>query len=82
MQNIAGDTMRAHFQLLAAKGQAGTARSAEEFYGFHPQDVEEMHFHKHGAGRGVWYRLKDDSVIDAMGVRSESDRHWYGSVAN
>ena len=57
--------MHAHFGRLWETGKAGKARTPEEFYGFRPKDVVEMHFHKHGFGRGVWYRLKDGRVIEA-----------------
>jgi hypothetical protein len=82
MQNIARDTMRAHFQILVFKGRAVASQTAEQFYGFRSEDVEEMHFCKHGFGRGVWYRLKNDLVIDALGKPSEVERHWYGSLTN
>jgi len=78
---FARDTMRAHLQELRVTGKT-KAEQPEEFYGFHPEDVAEMHFHKHGVGRGVWYRLKDGRVIDAIGKASEPDRIWYVSAAH
>lgn len=77
MRRIAGDTMRAQFLILRRKGKA-RASSDEEFYGFRPEDVVEMYSRKHGvAKRGLWYRLKDGRVIDALGRPSEPDRAWY-----
>jgi hypothetical protein len=75
--NIARETMMAHFQILRAKGKHRSAQTPEQFYRFRPEDVVEIHFHKHGFGRGVWYRLKDGRVINAVGNPSQPDRSWY-----
>lgn len=82
MRRVAGDTMREHFGILKGKGKARAAKTPEEFYGFHPEDVVEMHSRKHGTGSGVWYRLKDGRVIDALGRPSENERAWYVASAH
>ena len=81
MLQMAGATMRAHFVVLKTKGKT-RARTPEQFYGFRAVDVIEMYFRKHGFGRGLWYRLKDGRVIDAIGKPSEPDRIWYVSPAH
>lgn len=82
MRNIAHETMKAHFRILQSKGKNRGTATPDKFYGFRAGDVDEMHFHKQGFGRGVWYRLKDGRVIDALGKPSETGRHWYASRAN
>ena len=81
LHTVARETMREHFQLLRSKGKTD-ARAPEAFYGFRAEDVAEIHFHKQGFGRGVWYRLKDGRVINALGKPSERDRYWYVSAAH
>src|SRR5260370_41088690 len=81
LHTVARETMREHFQALRSKGRTDV-RTPEEFYGFTPKHVAEIHFHKQGFGRGVWYRLKDGRVIDALGKLSERDRYWYVSVVH
>ena len=61
------NAMRAHFLVLRTYGRTGTARRAEEFYGFRARDVIEMHHEKKGPGRGLWFRLKDGRLVHASG---------------
>ena len=82
MRTIADETMKAHFRILCSKAKNCGAETPEQFYGFKPDDVDEMHFHKQGFGKGVWYRLKDGRVIDALGNPSEVERHWYVPTSN
>ena len=82
LRNIAHETMHRHFRALSDKGKNRGAGTPEKFYGFRAGDVDEMHFHKHGFGEGVWYRLKDGRVIDALGNASEPERLWYTKKAN
>lgn len=77
--NIARETMMRHFQILRAKGKHRAAQSPEQFYGFRPEDVVEIHSHKQGFEPGVWYRLKDGRVINAIGKPSEPENSWYVS---
>jgi len=81
LHSVAREAMREHFELLRAKGRTD-AQAPEEFYGFTPEDVAEIHFHKQGFGRGVWYRLKDGRVINALGNQSDPERYWYVSSAH
>jgi len=81
LHKIARETMQAHFTRLRERGKTGSA-TPEELYGFRPEEVIEMHFHQHGFGRGVWYRLKDGRVIDALGKPAHRERHWYVSSAH
>ncbi|HXR75358.1 MAG TPA: hypothetical protein VN737_05250 [Bryobacteraceae bacterium] len=72
--------MRAYFLALRAFGKTRAA-TPEELYGFGPSDVSEMHFYRAGAGRGVWYRLKDGRVFDSQGRPSRRDRISYSMKA-
>jgi hypothetical protein len=81
MHQMASEHMRVHYVLLHKTGKT-RARSPEEFYGFRPEDVLELHLHKHGFGRGAWFRLKDGRVIDAHGNPSHRERYWYVSSAH
>lgn len=76
MRRLAGDAMHRQFLHLWNKGKT-RARTPEAFYGFRAEDVTEMYAHKHGAGYGAWFRLKDGRVIDALGKPSERERAWY-----
>ena len=78
LRDMARDTMQAHFLRLKERGKTNACHP-EEFYGFRPEDVATMHLYKHGFGRGVWYRLEDGRVIDALGKPSQPERHWYES---
>lgn len=44
---------------------------------FLPGDVREVHFYKIGAGRGLWFRLRDGRVFDDRGRLSASDPALY-----
>jgi hypothetical protein len=68
--------MRAYFVVLRTLGRTDAA-TPEELYGFRAFDVSEIHFYKAGAGRGVWYRLKDGRVFDSLGRPSRRDRISY-----
>jgi len=81
LHQMARETMSAHFLRLRDAGKT-RASGPEAFYGFQPEDVAEMFLHKHGVGRGVWFRLKDARVIDAQGKPSEPDRVWYVTSAH
>jgi hypothetical protein len=82
IRGIAHQTMTVNFQVLRGKGKHRGAQTPEQFYGFRPEDVEEMHFYKQGFGEGVWYRLKGGRVINVLGKASEPERHWYTLQAN
>ena len=67
---LVGNAMRAHFLVLWTQGRTGVARTAEEFYGFSAKDVIEMHFEKREPARGLWFRLRNGRVINAVGKAS------------
>lgn len=52
--------------LWAWRRDLTAAHSPEEFFGFSPQDMQSIHFHKQGTGEGAWFRLKDGRVIDKL----------------
>ena len=81
LHQMARETMSANFLRLRAAGKT-RASCSEEFYGFRPEDVAELHLRKHGFGPGVWYRLKDSRVFDAAGKPSHPERYWYVSSAH
>jgi len=81
LHKIARDTMQAHFRRLRERGKTKAA-TPEQLYGFRAEDVIEMHFRQHGTGAGVWYRLKDGRVIDALGKPAERERSWYVTAAH
>jgi hypothetical protein len=81
MRQMALENMRGNFLLLRNAGRA-RARSPEEFYGFLPEDVLEIHLYKQGFGNGVWFRLRDGRVRDTHGRPSHPERYWYVSSAH
>jgi len=74
LQDMVRDTMKDRFRQVRSRTKAKTP---EEFYGFRPEDVVELHNRKHGAKYGAWWRLKDGRVFDIAGRPSEPARHWY-----
>jgi len=58
------------------------AHSPEEYFGFNPTDVEAVHFHMQGIGKGAWFRLKDGRVIDQYGLPSEPDPCYYDTTTH
>jgi hypothetical protein len=77
---MAHASMRAYFVVLKTNGKT-RASTPETFYGFQAADVLEMYFHKRGSGNGLWYRLKDGRIIDALGKPSRRARSWYSARA-
>lgn len=82
MRLWASEAMRRQFLHLRNRGKARGAATPEEFYGFNAGDVTDLYFHKHGFGRGLWFRLKDGRVIDFRGQPSQPDRAWYVAPAH
>jgi hypothetical protein len=58
------------------------ARTKEEFYGFHVNQIWKVHFHKQGSGAGVFYRLMSGFVIDVAGNRHEADETLYDQTTH
>jgi hypothetical protein len=80
MQQIVDNTMRAHFLVMLTMRRT-RARTCREFYGFQAGDVIMVHLQKQGLGSGLWFRLKDGRVIDALGRPSHRFRSWYAGPA-
>lgn len=76
LQRIALDAMEA-FSLLHSRDMKA---SAEQFYGFSPGEVTDIHLNKCGSGSGIWFRLRDGRVFDLRGIPSETGREWYGAT--
>ena len=49
--------MLKHFQ-SARRLRKTAAHSPEEYFGFHSEDIEVIHFHLQGVGEGFWFRLQ------------------------
>lgn len=62
---VFNELMRKHHRQSVLLG--GTAATTpEDFFGFHPGQVQAVHFHKQGVGAGVWFRLHCGRVVDAL----------------
>lgn len=72
----ADEIMRAHLLVLRTRKMT-RANTPEEFYGFRAEDVECLHFQKRRFGAGLWFRLKDGRVLDALGQPSQRWRALY-----
>jgi hypothetical protein len=72
----ADEIMRAHLLVLRTRTMT-RARTPEEYYGFRAEDVECLHFRKRRFGSGLWFRLRDGRVVDALGRPSQRWRAWY-----
>lgn len=79
--SVYGDFMRKYFRRRRMLCLTNTV-DAQQFYGFHCNQVETVHFHKHGAGEGCWFRLKDGRVFDWLGKPDEPDRAYYETWAH
>jgi hypothetical protein len=49
------------------------AQSPEEFFGFHSEDIEVIHFHLQGVGEGTWFRLNDGRVLNRFAELCDPD---------
>jgi len=78
LHKIAEDAMEA-FALLLSKDMQVTV---EQFYGFAPAEVSDIHLRKNGHGTGLWFRLRDGRVFDLRGIPSEEGREWYSSTVH
>lgn len=76
MLALARSAMKARFVVLRTLGRT-EAPSPESLYGLHAEDVLELYAHKIGYGPGLWFRLKDGRVVDALGKRSARDSGRY-----
>ena len=79
--NAIEEMMQRQFEKLC-RLDATAAPTVQALYLFQAKDVYEIHFYKHGAGEGLWFRLYDCRVFDAAGQPSETDRSWYDTKAH
>ena len=83
LAKVFNDLMRQHHRQAVLLG--GTAASTpEEFFGFHHRQVKTVHFHKHGVGEGIWFRLSCGRVVDdiARPCPRDPDLYDYGAKWN
>lgn len=59
-----------------------TATSPEQYFGFHHEDVKEVHTYKLGEGGGIWFRLRNGRVVDQVGLPDEADPSLYDRLRN
>ena len=78
---VFNDLMRKHHRQSVLLG--GTkASSPEEFFGFHHRQVQTVHFHKQGVGRGIWFRLRCGRVVDEVARACRRNPDLYEEAAN
>ena len=80
--SLYGNFMRTYFSRAKKLLRLTNTVDAEQFYGFHCNQVETVHLHKHGVGKGCWFRLKDGRVFDWLGRPDETDRTYYEARAH
>jgi hypothetical protein len=62
---VFNELMRKHHRQGVMLGQT-TASTAEDYFGFPPDAVKTVHFHKQGVGSGLWFRLRCGRVVDEV----------------
>jgi len=67
------DEKMQHWFLVHKVIVSTTAKTKEEFYGFHASDIVRTHWWKAGYGGSVFFRLRDGRVIDAAGRSHDPD---------
>jgi hypothetical protein len=77
---VFNDLMRKHHRQGVLLGQT-TAATAETYFGFHAGEVERVHLHKQGIGKGVWFRLRCGRVIDETARPCRADALLYDHAA-
>jgi hypothetical protein len=78
---VYGDVMDKHFRVAQGLGLTN-ARSTEEFFGFHYNQVAGFHYHKQGWGTGLFFRLRDGRVFDVMARPHDPDLSWYDQTTH
>jgi hypothetical protein len=73
--------MEKHFQTRKGLGMT-QADSKEEFYGFAPTDIVQLHEHKQGFGSSLFFRIKDGRVVDVGGQAHDPDPVWYDATTH
>jgi hypothetical protein len=73
------EIMRDQLSMIRGARETGVMDPVQ-FYGFHPQEVDEIHFDKQGDGDGLWFRLNNGLVIDASGKPCDPDPALYDAT--
>ena len=74
------ELMRKHHRQSVLLG--GTkAANPEQFFGFHHSQVQTVHFHKRGHGRGIWFRLRCGRVVNEVARACARDPELYDDGA-
>ena len=73
--------MEKHFRVRKGLGLTQAA-SKEEYFGFSYRDVVRVHGHKQGCGAGLFFRLRDNRVIDVAGESHDPDPLWYDQTTH
>jgi len=76
LRAVFNDLMRHHHRQSILLGGT-TATTPEDFFGFHAQQVQTVHFHKHGHGEGIWFRLSCGRVVDEIAGACPWDPELY-----
>jgi len=77
---VFNDLMRKHHRQSLMLGGT-TASSPEEFFGFDHKQVQTVHSHKKGLGKGTWFRLACGRVVDEVADASCRDPELYDQPA-
>ena len=64
---VFNELMRKHHRQGVLLGQT-TAATAEQYFGFRAKDVQAIHFHKLGSGKGHWFRLQCGRVVNEVAM--------------
>lgn len=75
------DIMEKHFRIRKGLGQTQAA-SKEEYFGFSYHEVALVHSHKQGVGAGLFFRLRDNRVIDVLGQSHDPNPLWYDATTH
>jgi len=78
---VFGDLMDKYFR-IASELELTEARTTEEFFGFHRNDVARLHYHKQGFGPALFLRLHDGRVFDMQARPHDPDRSWYDQTTH
>jgi len=80
LRAVFNDLMRKHHRQGVLLGQT-TASTPEDYFGFHHNQVEMIHFYKAGVGSGLWFRLHCGRVVDEVAMPTCRDPDLYDMVA-
>lgn len=83
LRAVFNELMRKHHRQAVLLAGA-TAPTPEEFFGFCHRQVKTVHFHKHGVGEGIWFRLACGRVVNELAkpCRTDPELYDYGAKWN